>query len=114
MTPEQSQLGRAVTYQDHYDPTLLFAIERQPARTEINVPTPLPFFGADIWNAYELSWLTPRGKPQIALATFIVPADSPNIIESKSFKLYLGSFAQTSLESTELRRASSSQADATL
>ena len=102
MTPEQSQLGRAVAYQDHYDPKLLFAIDRQRARTEINVPTPLPFFGADIWNAYELSWLTPRGKPQIALATFIVPADSPNIIESKSFKLYLGSFAQTPYESTEL------------
>lgn len=56
----------------------------------------------DIWNAYELSWLNLRGKPQIAIATFFIPADSPNIIESKSFKLYLGSFAQTQFESIDL------------
>jgi 7-cyano-7-deazaguanine reductase len=104
MTPDQSQLGKTVAYQDHYDPSLLFPIDRQPARTEIAVPQPLPFFGADIWNAYELSWLTPRGKPQIALASFVVPADSPFIVESKSFKLYLGSFAQTAFESTEALR----------
>jgi len=104
MTPEQSQLGKTVAYQDHYDPTLLFPIARGPARLEIGVPDPLPFFGADLWNAYELSWLTPRGKPQIALASFVVPADSPNIIESKSFKLYLGSFAQSAYESVDAVR----------
>ncbi|MBC7685877.1 MAG: NADPH-dependent 7-cyano-7-deazaguanine reductase QueF, partial [Bdellovibrionales bacterium] len=57
----------------------------------------LPFFGVDIWNAYELSWLNMRGKPQVAIATISAPADSPNIIESKSFKLYLNSFNQTKL-----------------
>jgi 7-cyano-7-deazaguanine reductase len=53
-----------------------------------------PFFGVDIWNAYELAWLNLKGKPQIALAEFIIPADSPNMIESKSFKLYLNSLNQ--------------------
>ncbi|MFM9114241.1 MAG: NADPH-dependent 7-cyano-7-deazaguanine reductase QueF, partial [Polynucleobacter victoriensis] len=51
----------------------------------------LPFFGVDIWNAYELSWLNAKGKPQLAIATFMMPANSPNIIESKSWKLYLNS-----------------------
>ncbi|MBS1187946.1 MAG: queF [Burkholderiaceae bacterium] len=57
----------------------------------------MPFFGIDIWNAYELSWLNLRGKPQVGILTVIVPADSPNIIESKSFKLYLNSFSQAKL-----------------
>ncbi|WP_233846951.1 NADPH-dependent 7-cyano-7-deazaguanine reductase QueF [Paraburkholderia sp. HD33-4] len=101
MTPEQSPLGKSSTYTEQYDPTLLFPIARSNAREAIGITARLPFFGTDIWNAYELSWLNPRGKPQIAVATFFVPADSPNIVESKSFKLYLGSFAQTAFESTE-------------
>jgi 7-cyano-7-deazaguanine reductase len=104
MTPDNSPLGQPVQYRDQYDPSLLFAIARRPGRDEVGVPATLPFFGADIWNAYELSWLTPRGKPQIAVATFIVPADSAFIVESKSLKLYLGAFAQTRFESIELLR----------
>ncbi|WJF90688.1 NADPH-dependent 7-cyano-7-deazaguanine reductase QueF [Paraburkholderia bonniea] len=104
MTLEHSPLGKATAYIAQYDPSLLFPIPRQPARDAIGIGQPLPFFGTDIWNAYELSWLNPRGKPQIALATFYVPADSPFIIESKSFKLYLGSFAQTAYDSAEALR----------
>ena len=58
MTPEQSPLGKSVKYSEHYDPSLLFPIERQPGRDAIGVPARLPFFGTDIWNAYELSWIT--------------------------------------------------------
>lgn len=104
-TPDQSPLGKEVAYTEQYDPSLLFAIPRAPARAQIGVPTPLPFFGADIWNGYELSWLNEKGKPQIALMKAVVPADSPNIVESKSFKLYLGSFAQTRLGGAEAVRA---------
>eukprot|EP00952_Eustigmatos_sp_NYUAD-ZCMA_P000613 2476-Eustigmatos_ZCMA.PRE.1 len=66
----------------------MFPIPRQGKRDEIGLAqgTPLPFFGVDLWNLYELSWLNLRGKPQVALGTVIVPADSPNIVESKSFK----------------------------
>jgi 7-cyano-7-deazaguanine reductase len=95
--PEASPLGKPTAYQAEYAPSLLFPIPRQPKRDEIGVTGTLPFFGVDIWNAYELSWLNLRGKPQVAIATFTVPADSPNIIESKSFKLYLNSFNQTKL-----------------
>jgi 7-cyano-7-deazaguanine reductase len=105
MTPEQSPLGKPVQYSEQYDPSLLFPIERRPGRDAIGVPERLPFFGTDIWNAYELSWINRRGKPQIAVATFIVPADSPRIVESKSFKLYLGSFAQTAFDSIDEVRA---------
>ena len=105
MTPEQSPLGKAVVYTEQYDPTLLFPIERKSARDAIGIGARLPFFGTDIWNAYELSWLNRRGKPQIAVATFFVPAESPNIVESKSFKLYLGSFAQTAFDSIDDVRA---------
>ena len=85
MTPEQSPLGKASTYTEQYDASLLFPIARKNAREAIGIHAQLPFFGTDIWNAYELSWLNQRGKPQIAVATFFVPADSPNIVESKSF-----------------------------
>jgi 7-cyano-7-deazaguanine reductase len=96
--PEHSPLGKKVEYQDHYDPSQLFPIERAAKRAEIDVDeTRLPFRGVDIWNGYELSWLNARGKPCIAIATFEIPADSPRLIESKSFKLYLNSFNQTRL-----------------
>ncbi|CAH2790033.1 MAG: NADPH-dependent 7-cyano-7-deazaguanine reductase (EC [uncultured Paraburkholderia sp.] len=104
MTPEQSPLGKLSAYTEQYDASLLFPIARKNAREAIGISAQLPFFGTDIWNAYELSWLNSRGKPQIAVVTFFVPADSPNIVESKSFKLYLGSFAQTSFDSIETVR----------
>lgn len=93
-TPEHSPLGKNAVYADRYDPSLLFPIPRADKRAEIDVAEPLPFHGVDIWNAYELSWLDPRGKPRVALAEIRVPAASPHIIESKSFKLYLNGFAQ--------------------
>ncbi|PWK92289.1 NADPH-dependent 7-cyano-7-deazaguanine reductase QueF [Fulvimonas soli] len=93
-TPEHSPLGKATVYADRYDPALLFPIPRAPKRAELGLHGALPFRGVDVWNAYELSWLDARGKPRVALAEFRVPADSPNIVESKSFKLYLNGFAQ--------------------
>jgi len=104
MTPEQSPLGKPSSYTEQYDASLLFPIARKNARDQIGIGATLPFFGTDIWNAYELSWLNARGKPQIAVATFYVPAESPNIVESKSFKLYLGSFAHTQFDSIEVVR----------
>ncbi|QLI83044.1 NADPH-dependent 7-cyano-7-deazaguanine reductase QueF [Chitinibacter fontanus] len=95
---QASPLGKTVSYISQYDPSLLFPIPRQGKRDEIGIGAELPFMGLDIWNGYELSWLNKRGKPQIALATFQIPANSPNIVESKSFKLYLNSFNQTQLE----------------
>ena len=101
--PEQSLLGKPATYAAHYDSSLLFPIPRLNKRLELGLHAnmPLPFFGMDIWNAYEVSWLNLRGKPQVAIATIMAPADSPNIIESKSFKLYLNSYNQTKLAGTE-------------
>ncbi len=91
-SPEQSQLGKASAYADEYDASLLFPIARAGKREEIGVAVQAPFFGADMWTAYELSWLNLRGKPLVALAQVVVPCETPNIIESKSFKLYLNSF----------------------
>ena len=93
-TPERSQLGKASAYIDQYDPSLLFPIPRAPKRAEIGLDgtSSMPFFGADLWTAFELSWLNERGKPQVALAHVTIPCETPNIIESKSFKLYLNSF----------------------
>jgi len=93
-------LGQATPYPDQYDPSLLFPIPRSENRLKLNIKPnrPLPFVGVDIWNAFELSWLNKKGKPQIALAEFQVPADSPNMIESKSFKLYLNSFNSARFE----------------
>ena len=92
-------LGQSVSYPSTYDPSVLFPIARAQARASLNLPAnaagQADFQGADIWNGYELSWLNSRGKPQVALARFAIPADSPNIVESKSFKLYLNSYSQT-------------------
>ena len=94
-TPEQSQLGKTSAYADQYDASLLFPIPRAGKRAEIGIAGAAPFFGADLWTAFELSWLNLRGKPQVALAHITVPCETPNIVESKSFKLYLNSFNQT-------------------
>ncbi|QKJ67656.1 NADPH-dependent 7-cyano-7-deazaguanine reductase QueF [Deefgea piscis] len=95
---EFSPLGKTSEYITEYDPSLLFPIAREQKRLEIGINENLPFFGVDIWNAYELSWLNVKGKPQVAIASFHIPANSPNIIESKSFKLYLNSFNQTKVD----------------
>ena len=108
--PSGSLLGKTASYRATYAPELLFPISRTPKREEIGLSAEriaagrLPFMGADLWTAYELSWLTPRGKPQVAIATLTVPCDSPCIIESKSFKLYLNSFNMTRVESPERLR----------
>lgn len=89
-------LGRASRYDHGYDPGLLHPVARAEARTELGIDeTDLPFRGRDDWNAYELSWLNNRGKPEVALAEWSVPCDSPCLIESKSLKLYLNGLANT-------------------
>lgn len=88
-------LGHPAGHPDQYSPALLFAVPRAPQRAALGIAAHLPFTGVDVWTAYELTWLDQQGKPQVALATLEVPADSPSLVESKSMKLYLGSFAQT-------------------
>jgi 7-cyano-7-deazaguanine reductase len=97
MSLADAPLGHDVAYPDRYDAALLFPIDRATNRASLGIAAALPFTGQDIWNAYELSWLNARGKPQVALGRFTVPADSPRIVESKSFKLYLNSLNQTRL-----------------
>jgi 7-cyano-7-deazaguanine reductase len=99
-----SPLGKPVEYAEFYDPSLLFPISRAEKRREIGIMSGLPFHGVDWWTAYEISCLNEKGKPLVAIGEFSIPADSPNIIESKSLKLYLNSFNQTRLGSlNELR-----------
>lgn len=101
-TPEESPLGKDVTYITTYSPNLLYPIPRAGKRAEINIEEDkLPFYGSDIWNAYEISWLNKNGKPMVALGEFCFPCQSLNIIESKSFKLYLNSFNQSKVDSID-------------
>lgn len=88
-------LGKPTSYRDEYDPGLLCPLPRQPKRDELGLAGALPFAGFDLWNAYELSWLLPGGKPVVAMAELRFPCTSPFLIESKSLKLYLNSFNQT-------------------
>jgi len=90
-----SPLGKSTAYADRYDPGLLYPIARAPQRAAMGIQGRPLFFGADLWTAYELSWLNARGKPQVAIAHVMVPAESTHIVESKSFKLYLNSFNGT-------------------
>ena len=99
---ELSPLGKTSAYVATYSPEQLFPIPRAPKWAELGLTVDtLPYRGVDIWNCYELSWLLPSGKPVVAIGEFSIPADSPNIIESKSFKLYLNSLNQSVFESRE-------------
>ncbi len=93
-------LGRPVDYSDKYAPELLCPIPRADSRARLALSDDPPFHGSDIWNAWELTWLETTGRPSVATAEIIVPADSPNIIESKSLKLYLNSFAMSTFSSS--------------
>lgn len=95
-------LGKHTEYVSEYDSSLIFPIGRAQNREKLTMPVNkangvLPFFGFDVWTGYEVSWLNLKGKPQVAIVEFMVPAESTHIVESKSFKLYLNSFNQTRL-----------------
>ena len=91
-------LGRETDYPQNYAPDVLFPIARHESRGLLGLAGPLPFSGTDIWNAWELTWLGPGRLPKVATAEIRVPAESPNLVESKSLKLYLGSFAMSEFE----------------
>ena len=93
-------LGKVTDYCSQYSPALLQAVPRSLNRDSLGLTTEnIPFKGEDVWYGYELSWLNDKGKPVVAVAEFIFPCTSPNIVESKSFKLYLNSFNQTKFSS---------------
>jgi 7-cyano-7-deazaguanine reductase len=94
-------LGQTVEYKDEYTPALLQGVPRKLSREHIGVLDKLPFTGIDIWNGYEVSWLNMKGKPQVAILRCWVNIDSENLIESKSFKLYLNSLNQSKFDSWE-------------
>lgn len=93
-------LGKQTAYPTRYDPELLFAIPRRPARESLDLAEPPPFSGVDIWNAYELSWLLPNGCPQVATAQIVIDAHSQCLVESKSLKLYLNSLNNAKFDGT--------------
>ena len=99
-------LGRQTEYPTTVDPSVLFAVARAEARAAIGLSAgALPFTGVDMWNAWEFSWLDARGLPHVAVLRLTVPCTSPNIVESKSLKLYLGGYAITPFTGPEAVRA---------
>lgn len=90
---KKSPLGKESKHGQEYSPDILFPISRFEGRKLLGLPENLSIFhGYDLWNAYEFSWLNNKGKPQCAVLQLRVPANSKNIIESKSLKLFLSSF----------------------
>ena len=102
--PENTLLGRAVEHEPAYAPTILMPIPRAGTRAALGIGPALPFAGVDRWTGFELGWLEPGGKPRVAVMRATVPADSPNLIESKSFKLYLNSYARERLDGVDAVR----------
>jgi 7-cyano-7-deazaguanine reductase len=103
---KENPLGKQLPYPEQYDPQLLLPIVRTENRTKLGVEANvLPFCGADVWNAFELSWLDTAGKPQVARGRFIFPCTSPALIESKSLKLYLNSLNQHCFDSIDAVQA---------
>ncbi|RLM08830.1 NADPH-dependent 7-cyano-7-deazaguanine reductase QueF [Gibbsiella quercinecans] len=100
------KLGKPTAYHDQYDATLLQPVPRSLNREPLGLyPQSLPFHGADIWTLYELSWLNDKGLPQVAVGEISLNANSANLIESKSFKLYLNSFNQTRFDNWDAVRS---------
>ncbi len=98
-------LGKQTAYTEHYTPQLLQPVPRSLNRDALELHADnLPFQGEDLWTLYELSWLNTQGVPQVAIGQMALSADSLNLIESKSFKLYLNSFNQTKFADRETVR----------
>lgn len=95
------KLGQKTEYIATYSPDLLQPVPRQLNRDDLALTDDLPFSGDDIWTMYELSWLNTKGKPVVAVGEAKISAQTKNLIESKSFKLYLNSFNQSKFESFE-------------
>nr|WP_314740484.1 NADPH-dependent 7-cyano-7-deazaguanine reductase QueF [uncultured Haemophilus sp.] len=94
------KLGQKTEYKSQYDASLLQPVPRRLNREGLGIVEQQPFNqGADVWTCYELSWLNPNGLPQVAIADVAIDFRSENLIESKSFKLYLNSFNQTKFAS---------------
>ncbi len=103
---DDTPLGRRTEYLDQYTPALLCPVPRWDAREVLDLdPEALPFHGMDYWNAYEVSWLDVRGKPLVMMGEFSVPCNSRNLVESKSLKLYLNSFANSRFDSVAVVRS---------
>lgn len=101
LTSPQLELGKKAKYDLFYNPEKLFAIPRQDNRVHLNIDGVLPFYGFDLWNHYEVSWLNPKGKPIVAVGNITYSCDTPFIIESKSMKLYFNSFTQSIFKDEE-------------
>lgn len=98
---QATPLGKTSGYTENYSPELLCPVSRAETRSSLPLSTSLPFHGSDLWTCFEVSWLDLLGKPQVAIGHFAFSCTSPFLIESKSFKLYLGSLTQTSFRSKE-------------
>ena len=101
LSKNNTVLGQPTSYSDTYDPSLLVSIPRTIARSQLGFAAELPFSGHDLWNCYELTWLSQSGKPMVATAQITFPAQSLNLVESKSLKLYLMSFTAEKLSSKQ-------------
>lgn len=98
---KDAPLGQVSAYPEQYSPEILYPVPRQDNRRKLALDNGWPWFGEDRWQAFELSWLAPTGVPRVAMGEFLVPADSPHIIESKSLKLYCNSFNQSAFDSAD-------------
>lgn len=101
MDNKEQHLGKKSEGSIYYDPELLRSVDRIDERQKSGIGNVLPFYGMDIWNAYEFTYLNMNGVPQQYLLKIAYSADSPKIVESKSLKLYLNSFAMTKVENIE-------------
>lgn len=88
-----SLLGKDAFTPEKYDASLLFRIPRSENREHYGLEAGrLPFVGVDVWNCYEVSFMTDNGLPVSRMMKLIYSCESEFLVESKSLKLYLNSF----------------------
>lgn len=98
---QKAPLGKKSDMPTGYDPKLLFPIPRALAREPLGLVAAQPFYGTDVWTAFEMGWRNARGRPEVGIASFAIPCNTPHMIESKSFKLYLNSLNDERFDSTQ-------------
>jgi len=98
MSVEHSLLGKDTNYPTEYQPEILYPISRAPAREKYAHIEAIQQ-GTDWWHIFEISWLNAAGVPQVTIGRMTLPASSPNLIESKSLKLYFNSLNFAKFES---------------
>lgn len=94
-------LGKKTEGSSEYNPDFLVAVPREENRRQYSIEKDnLPFYGFDVWHAFEFSAMTENSVPVTRILKLKYNCENDFIVESKSLKLYLNSYNMRRIGST--------------